>query len=84
MRDDKGANVWVQWEGPQDVDVFLADVTRIASVLPCLAPMDTLWLIYVDAEGETLLILAADGDAVRTVDPAGLVDYLEIIYPAPQ
>jgi len=74
----------VQWEGPQDFDVFLADVTSIANILPCLTPMDTLWLIYVDAEGETLLILAADGDAVRTVDPASLVDCLEVIYPAPQ
>ncbi len=84
VRDDEGTNVWVQWEGPPVFEIFLADVTRIASVLPCLESMDTLWLIYVDSEGQTQLILAAAGEAVRTVEPAQLVEHLEIIYPPPQ
>lgn len=38
----------------------------------------------IDGEGDTHLVVAAAGEAVRTAEPADLVDYLEIVYPASQ
>lgn len=80
--DNSGANVWGQWDGPTDVDVFLPVVTEIGLELACLYPApDTFWVVYTDAYGGTQLIVAEPGEAIRQGDLQTMVDQLEIVYP---
>ncbi len=80
--DDTGANVWGQWDGPADVDVFLPALTSIGLELACLYPApDTLWVVYTNAYGGAQLIVADPGQAIRQGDAETMLEQLEIVYP---
>lgn len=80
--DDGGVNVWAQWEGPEDEEAFFRDVLALRSELSCLyPPLDTFWGILVDGTGETFLVVAAPGDAIREANDADLLSQLEVVYP---
>jgi hypothetical protein len=80
--DDGGVNVWAQWEGPEDQEAFFRDILALRSELSCLyPPLDTFWGILVDDRGETFLVVAAPGDAVREANDADLLSRLEVVYP---
>jgi hypothetical protein len=80
--DDGGVNVWAQWEGPEDQEAFFRDILALRSELTCLyPPLDTFWGILVDDAGETFLVVAAPGDAVREANDADLLSQLEVVYP---
>ncbi len=80
--DDSGANVWGQWDGPADVDVFLPAFSQIGLELGCLHPApDTFWVVYTDVYGGFQLIVAEPGEVIRQGDPQAMIEQLEIVYP---
>ncbi len=80
--DDSGANVWAQWNGPADIDVFLPEMMEIGIELACLHPAaDTFWVVYTDAYGGAQLIVAEPGEAIRLGDRQAMLDQLQVVYP---
>jgi hypothetical protein len=82
--DDSGSNVWAQWAGPPDVDVFVPQLIEIGLELACLYPApDTFWVVYTDAFGATQLVVAEPGEVIRQGDTQLMLDQLQVVYPQP-
>jgi len=84
--EEKGTDVWAQWAGPDPnsgTDPLLDALVSVAEDLTCLHPaVDTLWVVYTDADQVASLILTVPGEALRGGDSAKLVESVEVVYPA--
>jgi hypothetical protein len=84
--EESGAEVWAQWAGPDPqtgTDPMLDALVTVADDLSCLDPqVDTLWVVYTDADQVASLILTVPGEALRSNDTAHLVESIDVVYPA--
>jgi hypothetical protein len=84
--EEQGSEVWAQWAGPDPktgTDPLLDALVLVAEDLGCLhPPVDTLWVVYTDADQVASLILSVPGEALRSGDSAKLVESVEVVYPA--
>jgi hypothetical protein len=81
--DDSGVNVWTQWDGPPEVEVFFPRLAQVGLELACLyPPVDDLWVVYVDRNGGAQLVVAVPGEPIRQADAGAILEQMEVIYPS--
>jgi hypothetical protein len=89
-KQDESGEVWAQWDVPpvartaEDINAgFFDSLPDVDAAVSCLhPPFETLWLVYVQQDGQAQWIFAVDGDAVRAEDHQEMLINLDLVYPS--
>ncbi|NIS81757.1 MAG: hypothetical protein GTO14_16465 [Anaerolineales bacterium] len=80
--DEGGVNLWAQWDSIADmIETEFASILNVSMEASLLhPPVDSLWVVVVDEEGEINFIGRVPGEAVRSEDLSEAINQFELLY----